>query len=43
MGPTVTEFEKGFAKMACAKHAIAVNTGTAALHAAVHGCWRKAW
>jgi perosamine synthetase len=35
MGPTVTEFEKGFAKMACAKHAVAVNTGTAALHAAV--------
>jgi perosamine synthetase len=35
MGPAVTEFEKGFAKMAGAKHAIAVNTGTAALHAAV--------
>ena len=35
MGPSVTEFEKGFAKMSCAKHAIAVNTGTAALHAAV--------
>ncbi len=35
MGPAVTEFEKGFAKMACAKHAVAVNTGTAALHAAV--------
>jgi len=34
-GPVVTEFEKGFAKMASAKHAIAVNTGTAALHAAV--------
>jgi perosamine synthetase len=35
MGPAVTEFEKGFAKMAGANHAIAVNTGTAALHAAV--------
>lgn len=35
MGPAVTEFEKGFAKMAGSKHAIAVNTGTAALHAAV--------
>ena len=35
MGPAVTEFEKGFAKMAGAKHAVAVNTGTAALHAAV--------
>jgi perosamine synthetase len=34
-GPTVTEFEKGFAKMAGAKHAVAVNTGTAALHAAI--------
>ncbi len=35
MGPAVTEFEKGFAKMAGARYAIAVNTGTAALHAAV--------
>jgi perosamine synthetase len=35
MGPAVTEFEKGFAKMAGAKHAVAVNTGTASLHAAV--------
>ena len=35
MGPAVTEFEKGFGKMAGAKHAVAVNTGTAALHAAV--------
>jgi perosamine synthetase len=35
MGPAVTEFEKGFAKMAGAKHAVGVNTGTAALHAAV--------
>ncbi len=35
MGPAVTEFEKGFAKMAGAKHAVAVNTGTAALHAAI--------
>lgn len=35
MGPAVTEFEKGFAKMAGSKHAIAVNTGTAALHSAV--------
>jgi dTDP-4-amino-4,6-dideoxygalactose transaminase len=31
----VTQFEKAFAKFAGAKHAIAVNTGTAALHAAV--------
>jgi perosamine synthetase len=35
MGPAVTEFEKGFCKMAGAKHAVAVNTGTAALHATV--------
>ncbi len=34
-GPAVTEFEKSFAKMAGAKHAVAVNTGTAALHAAI--------
>ena len=33
-GPSVTEFEKGFAKFVGAKHAVAVNTGTAALHAA---------
>jgi perosamine synthetase len=34
-GPVVTKFEKNFAKFAGSKHAIAVNTGTAALHAAV--------
>jgi perosamine synthetase len=34
-GPEVRKFEAGFAKFAEAKHAIAVNTGTAALHAAV--------
>jgi dTDP-4-amino-4,6-dideoxygalactose transaminase len=34
-GPKVLEFEKSFAQFAGAKHAIAVNTGTAALHAAV--------
>jgi len=34
-GPMVTQFEKDFAKFAGAKHAIAVNTGTAALHAAI--------
>jgi dTDP-4-amino-4,6-dideoxygalactose transaminase len=34
-GPMVTEFEKNFAKFAGAKHAVAVNTGTAALHSAV--------
>jgi perosamine synthetase len=34
-GLEVTAFERGFAKMAGAKHAVAVNTGTAALHAAV--------
>ena len=35
LGPAVTEFEKGFTALAGAKHAVAVNTGTAALHAAV--------
>ncbi len=34
-GPMVTEFEKNFAKFAGVKHAVAVNTGTAALHSAV--------
>jgi dTDP-4-amino-4,6-dideoxygalactose transaminase len=37
-GPIVTQFEKEFAKFAGAKHAIAVNTGTAALHSAVMAC-----
>ena len=35
MGPKVLEFEKQFAQFAGAKHAVAVNTGTAALQAAV--------
>ncbi|TFH24197.1 DegT/DnrJ/EryC1/StrS family aminotransferase, partial [Candidatus Bathyarchaeota archaeon] len=34
-GPQVTEFEKSCADFACTKHAVAVNTGTAALHSAV--------
>ena len=34
-GPMVTKFEKNFAKFAGTKHAIAVNTGTAALHSAI--------
>ncbi|MCW4005713.1 MAG: DegT/DnrJ/EryC1/StrS family aminotransferase [Candidatus Bathyarchaeota archaeon] len=34
-GPNVTEFEKAYAKFAGVKHAIAVNSGTAALHAAL--------
>jgi dTDP-4-amino-4,6-dideoxygalactose transaminase len=34
-GPMVTKFEKNFAKFAGAKHAVAVNTGTAALHSAL--------
>ncbi|MCK5628001.1 DegT/DnrJ/EryC1/StrS family aminotransferase [Candidatus Bathyarchaeota archaeon] len=36
-GPRVKKFEKAFAKFAEAKHAVAVNTGTAALHSAVVG------
>jgi len=35
VGPMVTELEKNFAKFAGVKHAVAVNTGTAALHSAV--------
>ncbi len=34
-GPMVTKFEKKFAEFAGVKHAISVNTGTAALHSAV--------
>jgi len=34
-GPMVTKFEKNFAKFAGTKHAVAVNTGTAALHSAI--------
>lgn len=34
-GPKVKEFEKNYSKFAGVKHAIAVNTGTAALHAAL--------
>ncbi len=34
-GPKVTEFERNFARFAGAKHAVAVNTGTAGLHAAI--------
>jgi perosamine synthetase len=41
-GPVVTQFETGFAKFAGAKHAIAVNTGTAALHAGIAAVGVKA-
>jgi perosamine synthetase len=34
-GPMVTKFEKNFAEFAGVKHAVAVNTGTAALHSAI--------
>lgn len=37
-GPEVTKLEQGFGKLAGAKHAVAVNTGTAALHSAVMAC-----
>ncbi len=37
-GPMVTELEKKFANFAGVKHAVAVNTGTAALHSAVMAC-----
>jgi dTDP-4-amino-4,6-dideoxygalactose transaminase len=41
-GPEVTKFEKNFASLTGAKHAVAVNTGTAALHAAVAAAGIKA-
>jgi perosamine synthetase len=34
-GPKVLEFESNYAKFAGVKHAVAVNTGTAALHSAI--------
>ena len=34
-GPKVTQFEKNFAEFVGVKHALAVNTGTAALHSAM--------
>jgi perosamine synthetase len=37
-GPKVTEFENAFAKFVKAKHAIAMNAGTAALHSAIVAC-----
>jgi len=40
-GPMVTELEKKFADFAGVKHAVAVNTGTAALHSAVMACGVK--
>jgi perosamine synthetase len=40
-GPKVLEFERNFAQFAGVKHAVAVNTGTAALHAALLACGVK--
>ncbi|MEM3626558.1 MAG: DegT/DnrJ/EryC1/StrS family aminotransferase [Candidatus Bathyarchaeia archaeon] len=40
-GPTVTKFEESYAEFAGVKHAIATNSGTAALHLAVLGAGVK--
>ena len=40
-GPQVTQLEQSFAKLSGVKHAVAVNTGTAALHSAVMACGVK--
>jgi perosamine synthetase len=40
-GPVVTKFEEAYAKFVKAKHAIAVNSGTAALHLALLGAGVK--
>jgi len=40
-GPMVTKFEKAFARFVKAKHAIAVNAGTSALHLAIAGAGIK--
>ncbi|MCX6067183.1 MAG: DegT/DnrJ/EryC1/StrS family aminotransferase, partial [Chloroflexi bacterium] len=36
LGPKVVEFEKAFCDYTGAKHAVAVNSGTAGLHLCVH-------
>jgi perosamine synthetase len=41
-GPKVTEFENAYAKFVKAKHAIAMNSGTAALHSALTSAGVKA-
>ena len=41
-GPKVTEFENAFAKFVRAKHAIAMNSGTAALHSSLAAAGVKA-
>ena len=40
-GPQVTQLEQSFAKLSGVKHAVAVNTGTAALHSAIMACGVK--
>ncbi len=40
-GPEVTRLEQNFAKLSGVKHAVAVNTGTAALHSAIMACGVK--
>ena len=40
-GPMVSELEKRFASFAGINHAVAVNTGTAALHSAIMACGVK--
>ncbi|MCL4405404.1 MAG: DegT/DnrJ/EryC1/StrS family aminotransferase [Patescibacteria group bacterium] len=40
-GPVVAEFEKDFAEFCGVKYAIAVNSGTAALHCALYACGIK--
>ena len=40
-GPEVTKIEQNFAKLVGVKHAVAVNTGTAALHSAMMACGVK--
>jgi len=37
-GPRVEEFENAFAKATKSRFAVAVNSGTSALHAAIHAC-----
>src|SRR3989344_1888270 len=37
-GPKVREFEEKFARLCNVKHAVAVNSGTAALHASLYAC-----
>ena len=42
LGPDVVQFEKDFAKFIGAEHCVGFNSGTSALHVALHAAQRRA-